>query len=77
MAKRRHRRADPLLRQAERETQVRYAPEKSALRELLYEAKQDLRTGLAAEQGAADGIRAAVKAAEPEIRRVYGAAHGC
>lgn len=67
---------DPLLRQAQLETHVRYDPEKQALAELLHEARSDLRTGLAQEAGAADGIKAAVSAAEPEIRRVYASAHG-
>lgn len=77
MAKRRHRGGgDSLLRQARLETQVRYGPEKRALAELLHEARSDLRTGLAAEAGAADGIKAAVTAAQPELTKHYAAAHG-
>jgi hypothetical protein len=80
VARHRHRRrhrghgGDPLLRQAQLETQVRYGPEVSALQELLHQARQDLRQGIAAESGAAEGIKAAANAARPEITRIYGQA---
>lgn len=69
MAKKR--RGNRYTRQARLEAKVRFGPEASALRELLREAGSDLQTSLAAEQGAAAGIKAASRAARPEIRRSY------
>src|ERR1700741_2688100 len=62
MAKRR-----PLLRRARLEAKLRYGPEIRALEELAAESKGTLRAGVAAEQGAAEGIRAALRAEKPRL----------
>lgn len=68
---RRRRRRDPIERQAALETKVRYGPERSALRTLVDEANEDLRSGIKAEKGTAEGIIAAVDAAMPEVAKHY------
>ncbi len=69
---RRGRSSDPFLRQAELESRVRFGPESGGLRQLVREARRDLETGIKAEEGAAEGIKAAADHARPEIRKVYG-----
>lgn len=60
-----------LLQRAADETQLRFGPEIRGLRQLLREAKVDLRVNLRAERGAAAGIQAAARAAMPDVRRIY------
>lgn len=74
MARRRHRGhggGNRLLRQASLEAAIKYGPEARALAELMSEAKTDLKTGVKAEAGAAEGIKAIAREAMPQLQRVY------
>lgn len=74
MARRRGRprRRSATQRQVDLEAGVRFGPQKRALRDLLEEAYEALRTTAATEEGAARGIRAAVNAAKPQVTKIYG-----
>lgn len=60
------------MRQASLEAKVRYGPELEGIRALVREAQGDLKRNVAAEEGAAEGIKAAAKAARPRLQGVYG-----
>lgn len=71
MAKRRKRRVDPLLEQAEANASLRYAPEESALQALIGQAHEDLKTD---RRVAGALTRTAVRSARssiPALHQIY------